>query len=175
MQKEQNQAEEQPESSEGGEGPDLRGPGKRGGWRLVPEHPSTLQRYGKKRMRAACTEAGRRRRKGEGRYRRQGDDRASAVPGLGAQAATALGFNPILGPGSPILSAPSLRPRPRAPLTHPAPAEAQLRARVPPPLVGPRPPRPPSAPPRAGRPGLLLLLFAVKLNILASIGLFVCH
>lgn len=128
MQKEQNQAEEQPESSEGGEGPDLRGPGKRGGWRLVPEHPSTLQRCGKKRMRAACTEAGRRRRKGEGRYRRQGDDRASAVPGLGAQAATALGFNPILGPGSPILSAPSLRPRPRAPLTHPAPAEAQLRA-----------------------------------------------
>lgn len=174
MQKEPNQAGERPESREGGEGPDLQGP-ERGEDGDRPRSIPGIAALREKLMRAAWTEAGRRRGRGEGRYRRQGDDRASAVPGLGAQAATALGLNPILGPRSPILSAPSLLPRPRAPHTHPAPAEAQLRARVPPPLLWPRPPRPPGAPPRAGRPGLLLLIFAVKLKILASIGVFVCH
>lgn len=47
----------------------------------------------------------------------------------------------------------SLCHEPRASLTHPAPAEAQLRARVPPPLHWPRLPRPPEAPPCEGGPG----------------------
>lgn len=126
-------------------------------------------------MRAAWTEAGRWGRKGEGRYRRQGNDWAGAVPRLGGRADAALGLNPVLEPRAPILNTPSLCLKPRTPLTHPAPAEAQLRARVPPPLLCPRPPRPPGAPPHAGRPGLLLLRFAVKLKILAPIGSLVCH
>lgn len=97
------------------------------------------------------------------------------MPALGGRADAALGLNPILGPQVPILSTPSLCLKPRASLTHPAPAEAQLRARVQPPLLWPRPPRPPGTPPRTGRPGLLLLRFAFKLKILSSIGLFVCH
>lgn len=125
-------------------------------------------------MRAAWTEAGQLRRK-EGRYRRQEDDRIGTVPMLGGRANAALGLNPILGPRSPTLNTQSLCLEPRAPLTHPAPAEAQLLARVPPPLLWPRPPRPPRAPPRTGRPGLLLLRFAVKPKILTSTGLFVCH
>lgn len=97
------------------------------------------------------------------------------MPGLGGRADAAFRLNPNLGPRSPTLNTLSLCLEPRVSLTHPATAEAQLCARVPPPLLWPRLPRPPEAPPRAGRPGLLLLRFAVKLKILAFIGLFVCH
>lgn len=136
--------------------------------------PRALQCCGKKRMRAAWTEAGQWRRK-EGRYRRQGDYRIGTVPGLGGRADAALRLNPNLGSRLPTLNTLSLCLEPRASLTHPAPAEAQLRARVPPPLHWPRLPRPPEAPPREGRPGLLLLRFAVKMKSLAFTGLFVCQ
>lgn len=104
-------------------------------------------------MRAAWTKAGQWRRKEEGRYRRHGDYRIGTMPGLGGRADSALRLNPNLGPWLPTLNTLSLCLEPRASLTHPAPAEAQLSARVPPPLQWPRLPRPPEATPREGDPG----------------------
>lgn len=48
MEKEQNQAREQPKPREGGKGSDLQGPGKRGGWRPALEHPGHCSAAGEK-------------------------------------------------------------------------------------------------------------------------------
>lgn len=57
------------------------------------------------------------------------------MPEFGGRADAALRLNPNLGP---TLNTLSLCLEPRASLTHPATAEAQLCARVPPPLLWPR-------------------------------------
>ena len=97
----------------------------------------------------------------------------------------AAALRPLPGPASaPCVS--QARPRsaggnaraPGAPLTHqsadlgPAPAPGSHRRRRSSSL---RPPRLPGTPPRAGRPGLLLLRFAVTLNSPPSTGLIACH
>lgn len=68
---------------------------------------------------------------------------------------------------------PGARRAPHSPGRRPRPSS---RARVSPPRLLQPPPAPPARDPApAGRPGLLLLRFAVTLNSLSSIGLLACH